>query len=172
MGRRSTILAVYALVSLVFLSNGTAQTVKPDTSSVRVFDSTGRFVGNVVGVQFDDASVSFEYNSIHFLLAVTRTQFTQFSIPALFYTSIDCSGPAFLLDNGTVFAPARLQQTTVFLADTRVPSHSEILKSTGVPGSCSQESRTAAAFNTITFTNFTNQWTAPFSIRSASDILR
>ena len=172
MRRTTSILAMYFCWALIFSSDAISQAIKPDTSPLRVLDSTGRFVGNTAGTQFDNSLISFEYNSIHFLLAFTRNQITQFSIPALFYTSSDCSGPAFLLDRETLFASVRLQGTTLFLADTRVPSHSEILKSTGVPGSCNQDSRTAAVFNTIVFANFTSQWSPPFSLRSSSDALK
>jgi hypothetical protein len=149
-----------------------AQAVRPDTSPLRIFDAHGRLVGNVVSLQFENALVSFEYDSIHFTLAVKRNEFTQFSIPSLFYTSNDCSGPAFLLDGGTLFAEVRLVGTTLFVADTRIAAHTGVLKSSGLPESCNPDARTAAVFNAIVFSNFTNQWSPPFSPRSLSDVQR
>ena len=163
----------FGIVAILLLSTAAnAQVVIPDPTPLRIIDSAGRVVGNVAGIDLYHPFVSFKFDSIHFALAVTRQEFKQLSTPALFYASTDCSGPAFLLDSSSLFAPARLEGTTLFVADTRLASHSEVLNSSGVPGSCSAQPRTSLVFNTIVLTNFTSQWTAPFTVRSALDGVR
>jgi hypothetical protein len=142
--------------------------VKPDLP-LRVIDSTGKLVGNVAGVDLGIPILSFEFDSIHFTLAVTRSQFVQLSVPALFYASTNCTGPAFVLDTGSLFAPVHLEGTTLYLGDTRIPSHTENLSSNGIPGQCSTQPRTSSVFNTIVLTNFPSQWSAPFKLKSAAD---
>jgi hypothetical protein len=135
--------------------------------SLRVVDSTGRLVGNAIGVDSTTPILSFEFDSIHFTLPVARNQFVPLSVPSLFYASVDCTGPAFLMDFNRLYAPALLDGPTLYLADTRVAPHTQTIQSGNNPGNggCSPLVRTAMVFNTIILTNFTSQWSPPFKLK-------
>ena len=164
---------VFAILFCLTFADATAQVAptKPASSERGVFDSSGRVVGTVIGIQWGDFPfVAFEYNSIQFTLLVERLKFSQNAAPSLFFSTTNCTGSPLLRDSGALFGPALLLGSTVYLADTRFSPRTAVLNSSSQGGTCSSMvATTAQVFDTLVLSGFTDQWIPPFSVRPFPD---
>jgi len=74
-----------------------AGTPKPRmVNQLRVFDSKGKKVGKVVGIQGQQVQTALKWNRNVFVLAVTRDIFAGNVGGSLFFESTDCTGSSFM----------------------------------------------------------------------------
>ena len=159
---------IVSLVLVLFLAlpEAYAQNLS-SADSVAVFDSTGKRVATVQEKTGRDAEVFFQVDGL--VLAMEAERDGLEGSHSVVFVSADCSGQPWLEEDGEIFAPNQLIQSTgeFFVADRSVPPQMLDLNSERRDdGSCRSRSPfSRSVFPVLEFPGLFAHFTPPFSVR-------